>query len=64
MINASTDVTIRSVDIDGDGFYEHNLDCVWQIIATENRIIAIQIISFDVEQSVGSNCYDLLEVGH
>ena len=62
LINASTDTTIRSLDIDQDGFYEHNLECVWQIFAPEDRLIVLQFLSFDV-QGAGLTCYDTLEVG-
>ena len=60
LLNASSG-TIQSLDYDGDGQYENDLDCVWRIQAPENKVIKLTMGRFILEDS---NCinYDHLEV--
>lgn len=56
---------ISSVDIDDDGFYESNLDCVWHIIMSWNNVSRITFQLMDIEESHSntSDCiYDYLEI--
>ena len=57
----NTSGTIYSIDGDGDGHYEPNLDCWWTIEAEVGHVIKINIAEFYVQY--GSICeYDSLEV--
>lgn len=53
---------IRTVDKDGDGIYEPNLDCVWTIIAPEGKIIRLQFFYVNMEGIYGGCNYDVVEV--
>lgn len=58
----STSGRITSVDSDGNGKYEHNLDCRWIIIVGDNKIVKLTVEGLGVESH--STCYyDFLEVG-
>ena len=57
----NTSGTIYSIDRDGDGHYEPNIDCWWTIKAEKGHLIRIYIPEFDVE--IDLNCFfDSLEV--
>ena len=52
---------IISPDMDGDGYYEANLECDWTIIVEPGYVILLIIDAFNVES--GPNCsYDFLKV--
>ena len=55
---------LRPVDVDGDGSYEDDQDCVWKITApARHQVIQLSLSgAFDVEQSSGCMEYDRLEV--
>ncbi len=60
MLNGTTG-RFGSVDDDGDNKYEANLECVWQIVVPDNKVIKLHFESFNVE--TGLNCpYDYVEV--
>ena len=42
-----------SVDRDGNGHYDANLNCTWLIIAEGNKALQLKIISLDIEVSKG-----------
>ena len=44
-----TSGSIRSVDRDGDGLYDNNLECVWVIVAPEATVIELKILYMDIE---------------
>ena len=48
-----TDTTgeFSSVDRDGNGRYDPNLNCSWDIIAEEDEALQLKIISMDIEKS-------------
>ena len=51
----------KSVDRDGDGMYDNNLNCTWTIVGKEYDIIKLNISSMDIQY--GENCeYDFLKV--
>ena len=51
----------KSVDRDGDGMYEDNLNCTWTIVGRDYDIIQLNISSMDIEH--GENCeHDFLKV--
>ncbi|XP_071156308.1 cubilin-like isoform X2 [Mytilus edulis] len=57
----STSGRITSVDSDGNGKYEHNLDCRWIIIVGDNKIVKLTVEGLGVESH--STCYyDFLEI--
>ncbi|XP_013388746.1 cubilin-like [Lingula anatina] len=50
-----------SFDIDGDGLYEDNLNCVWQIVGQDNKVLNLTFEPMDIEAD--NTCdYDYLEV--
>ncbi|PVD35988.1 hypothetical protein C0Q70_02958 [Pomacea canaliculata] len=52
---------IRSVDINGDGNYEDNLDCRWTIMVEPNKLARLTFSSFHLEP--GEECsYDSVAV--
>ncbi|RWS11455.1 cubilin-like protein, partial [Dinothrombium tinctorium] len=56
---------IQSPDIDKNGLYDYDLDCVWTIIAGENAVITLTFEKFDLEESPAnmSKCaFDYLEI--
>ena len=56
---------IHSVDIDGDGKYESDLNCHWLITAQQNKVIKMRFTSFDLEvreNGSRSECWDYVEV--
>jgi cubilin len=60
-IDAGMNATIRSPDIDGDGVYDDELDCVWQIDVPENYVAHVQFMELQLE--VGpTSCVDYLEI--
>ena len=61
LINLTSASMIRSLDVDGDGHYEDNLDCIWIIVAPEDKVIRIEFANFSLEASP-TGCYDVLEV--
>ena len=51
-----------SVDGDGDGLYENNLDCRWNIFGGDNKVIQLTIQpGMDLEQEASCR-YDFLKV--
>ncbi|XP_028815099.1 cubilin [Denticeps clupeoides] len=53
--------TLGSPDINGDGRYEHFLDCMWTITAPVNKVVNLTFSAFDLEP--GSPCrYDYVGV--
>lgn len=57
----STSGSIQSIDINRDGLYEMDLECVWQMALPQNLTIFLQFNRFDL---VSTGCYDYLEVKH
>lgn len=54
---------LKSPDLDGDGLYESNLNCVWLVLANEGKNISFTVTAMDIEQGYSSRCpYDFLEV--
>ena len=44
-----------SVDTDGDGFYDHNMDCVWFIKdLLSSKTIQLYLAKFDIPSNI--NC--------
>ena len=57
----STSGSFASLDADGNGYYEPELDCTWQIVAPQGQVISLTFNSFNLE--VDQNCdYDYIEV--
>lgn len=48
-------VTISSVDTDGNGNYEDDLDCQWLVIAPEFKSAVITFTAFNLQGSQGSD---------
>ena len=54
-----------SVDRDGNGHYDANLNCTWLIIAEGNKALQLKIISLDIEVSKGcTNDYLQVNMNH
>ena len=52
----------KSVDRDGDGIYDNNLNCTWTIIGKESDKVQLTITSMDIQ--VDEHCdHDFLKVG-
>ena len=54
-------LTFNSTDVDADGQYEPDLECVWTIIATGNTIVSVQFSSFALDGDAPA-CPDYVEV--
>ena len=59
----SSSMTLSSPDINNDGTYTSDLDCVWTVIASDNNIIKLQFNSFVLDDQ-SDNCADYVEVGN
>ena len=54
-------MSISSPDVNGDGKYVSDLDCVWTIIVTDNNnVINLQFNSFVLDNQ--TTCPDYVEV--
>ncbi|GFU30258.1 cubilin [Trichonephila clavipes] len=55
---------IQSLDIDSDGYYEPNLDCIWFINTNDpGKVLAVAFETFDLEPSRNNSCiYDYVGV--
>ena len=60
ILNSTTD-KLTSLDLDKDGLYDRNLDCRWNIVVGENKIIILTVEGFDIEDHPTCD-YDYLEV--
>ncbi|KAG2458577.1 CUBN protein, partial [Polypterus senegalus] len=61
-LNASTG-SFSSPDINSDGKYEINLDCLWSIMVQPNKLVNLSFTQFDLEGTSGGNCqYDYLKL--
>ena len=60
MTETST-MALSSPDINGNGTYVSDLDCVWTVIAGDNNIINLQFNSFVLDDQ-SQNCTDYVEV--
>ena len=52
---------IRSLDVDGDGIYEQDLDCTWTIESPPDKVVKLDITDFELEPDDFCR-YDSLEV--
>ena len=52
---------IRSLDVDGDGIYEQDLDCTWSIESPPDKVVKLDITDFELEPDDFCR-YDSLEV--
>ena len=57
---------IQSLDTDGNGRYENDLDCQWLVVGTEGLVMALTFTRFDVEDKTNATrddpCWDYVEV--
>ncbi|XP_064643493.1 cubilin-like [Lineus longissimus] len=54
---------ISSIDIDYDGRYETDQDCIWQIMADTGKVIKLSFSVFDTEGPMADICrYDFVEI--
>lgn len=64
VLNMTTGV-ITSLDHSGNGRYEPDLGCIWQIIVPENDNVRLRFDRFDLAPQGGAECidqFDYLEV--
>ncbi|XP_064410135.1 cubilin [Latimeria chalumnae] len=55
--------TFASPDINSDGKYERNLDCVWNIVAPQNMLVNLTFSTFTLESmNLGICKYDYVKV--
>ncbi|BFZ22426.1 hypothetical protein BsWGS_25465 [Bradybaena similaris] len=54
--------TISSVDVDGDGRYENNLECEWLIFVNENKRVVLTVTNLELEESYLHFCPDKLTI--
>ena len=52
---------ITAPDSDGDGFYDLDVDCVWELAADENKLIFFELTHMDIEEEPACG-YDFLAV--
>ena len=51
----------QALDRNNDGLYDNNLDCHWSIVAGDNQLVELRILSIILEE--GNLCsFDYLEV--
>lgn len=65
VFNGTTQGTIQSPDIDGDGKYDLDLNCWYHIIVADDKMVKVTFERMDIEESPAnsSRCsYDYLEV--
>ena len=43
---------ITSPDINGDGVYDQNVDCLWEIYTEEGNVIGFKVDFVDIEKTV------------
>ena len=55
-------VSISSPDVDNDGQYEPDLDCVWKVISGVNRVVSLQFSRFVLHDDESALCPDYVEV--
>ena len=48
-------------DLDGDTQYDNNLDCLWIILASENKTTYVELYNFDIEREEQCS-FDYLKV--
>lgn len=55
---------IQSPDLNKDGIYEKNLDCVWTISAADNEVIRLTFESFSLEEidNPTNRCRDFVQI--
>ena len=63
-IFANTSGFIDSPDINKDGFYEKNLDCIWTITVSDQSIVKLTFESFNLEElnDYTGKCRDYVQV--
>ena len=60
-LTETSTMILSSPDINNDGTYMSDLDCVWTAIASDNSIIQLQFNSFELDDQ-NSTCADFVEV--
>ena len=55
-------MSISSPDVDNDGLYEPDLDCVWKVITGVNHVVSLQFSRFVLHDDESSLCPDYVEV--
>uniref|UniRef100_A0A4W3K7X0 Cubilin n=1 Tax=Callorhinchus milii TaxID=7868 RepID=A0A4W3K7X0_CALMI len=58
----STSGTFGSPDMEFDGKYEKNLNCLWNISAPDNHFINITFTAFQLEAETDGVCHDYLSI--
>ena len=46
---------ITSVDADGDGVYDSELDCLWLIIAEKDSLVELKFSHFSLAMNIGDD---------
>ena len=51
------------MDASGNGKYESNLDCQWQIVVPDGKVATLTFESLSIEPGLNQDCiYDYVEV--
>ena len=58
LLNTTSGV-IKSLDHDGNGQYEPDLNCVWQIVVPPDHNVRLHFDQFDLAPQGGEGCLDL-----
>ena len=61
LLNA-TDGRFGTIDASGNRRYEPNLDCAWQILVPDDKVVTLTFQTFDLESGSLSCDYDYVEV--
>ena len=47
--------SIRSPDLDEDGYYDDMVECSWIIVAADNQMIELQFLAVSLEYSIDND---------
>ena len=53
---------ITSPDLDKDGFYDFNLNCIWTVQVAENYVIGFQVFHVDIQRAADCTYVDYVKV--
>ncbi|CAG5136886.1 unnamed protein product, partial [Candidula unifasciata] len=54
--------TITSLDADGNGLYEDDMDCEWRIYVDENKRVTLNVMDLNLENELFFGCQDYLQI--
>jgi hypothetical protein len=64
-VNPGESKSLRSLDVNGDGNYEKDLNCQWLFTGADGKNLRLTFSTFNIESAENGtyqNCYDYVEV--